>query len=227
MYEYLILVLVLGVIWTIAYLVFGKLRRKILWSSLIALPFGVGDLYFIPNYWTPQTLFDLGIKYHVAIEGFLLMFFLGGIAGFVYEGVFKKRIPVVQKFCHPYCKCYTPLIVTLVTFIVLVKAFPNWNIIYPVIYACLASGGVAMIVYPKLRRHVVFGGIVFMFLYWFSLAVVDLFSPGWIVSTWNMATLSGITLIRVPIEEILFGFSFGVFWSPLFEETCSNLHKKR
>ncbi len=226
MYEYLIWTILLGIIWLIAYVSNPKLRRKILWSSWIAFPFGLGDLYFIPNYWTPQTLFDLGARYHVDIEAFLLMFFLGGTAAYVYEGIFKKQIPSLQKICHPICKCYTPLISTLVAFIVLTKAFPAWNIIYPSSYACLIGGITAMLIYPKLRKHILFGGILFALLYWISLAAIDLFSTGWIANTWNMSALSGTTLLRVPIEEIFFGFSFGTIWAPLFEEVCSNLKMK-
>lgn len=94
MYEYLSWVVLLGIFWTIAYSLKPELRQKILWSSIIALPFGLGELYFIPNYWTPQTLLNLGMRYRVDIEAFALMFFLGGVAATVYEGVFKKQLPV-------------------------------------------------------------------------------------------------------------------------------------
>lgn len=227
MYEFLIWTLLLGAVWCIAYLAQSELRRKMWWSSWIAFPFGLGELYFIPNYWTPQTLFDLGMRYRIDIESFALMFFLGGLAAAVYEGVLKKHIPLAQKFCHPACRCYTPLIATLVTFIVLTRAFSGWNIIYPSSFACLAGGVFAMIIYPKLRNHVLLGGVLFAAFYWVSLGVIDLFSPGWIMSTWNRAALSGTTLLRVPLEEILFGFSFGMLWAPLFEEVCSNFHLTR
>ena len=222
---YLLWVLLLGVIWVIAFLLDAGLRKKILWSSLIALPFGFGELYFIPNYWTPNTLLDLGIKYSLDIEAFALMFFLGGIAAFVYEGIFKKKIPAKQKFCGRVCKCYTPLIATLVVFIIFSKLFPNLNIIYPSSIAGIAGGLIAFIIYPMLRKHILFGGFLFAIIYWLSLFLVEIFVPGWISSTWNMAQLSQITILRVPIEEIFFGLSFGFIWTPLFEEVCSNFHK--
>src|SRR5574342_6956 len=136
MYEFLIWTSLFGIIWLIAYISQPALRQKILWSSWIALPVGFGELYFIPNYWVPQTLFDLGIRYNIDIESFALMFFMGGTAAFVYETLFKKYVPATQKICHPLCKCYTPLIATLVGFIVL-TAFPQLNIIYSSSFACL------------------------------------------------------------------------------------------
>lgn len=225
MYEYLVWVLLLGVVWLIFYSLQPAIRKKMWWSSWIAFPFGVGELYFIPNYWTPQTLFGLGMKYGVDIEAFLLMFFLGGVAAAIYEFVVREYLPRTQKICHPFCKCYTPLLTTLIAFITLTRAFPAWNIIYPSSLACLAGGAMAMLIYPNLRRHVFLGGILFALLYWISLALIDFVFPGWIARTWNMAALSGITLLRVPIEEILFGFSLGAIWAPLFEEVCSNRHK--
>ncbi len=224
MYEFLIWTALLGVVWFIAYVSQPALRKKIWWSSWIAFPFGIGELYFIPSYWTPQTLFDLGMRYRIDIESFALMFFMGGIAAFVYEGFFKQRVPAMQKICHPLCRCYVPLIATLIAFIVFTRAFPAWNIIYPSSIACLFGGATAMLIYPGLRKHVLFGGILFALLYWISLGLIDLAFTGWIASTWNMAALSSITLFRVPVEEILFGFSLGTLWAPLFEEVCSNFH---
>ncbi len=221
MYEYLIWVLMLGFFWTIAYATQRSIRKKILWSSLIALPFGLGELYFIPNYWNPQTLFDLGAIFHIDLEAFALMFFLGGLAAAVYEGVMKRRIPVLQKFCHPSCWCWFSLVVTLASFLILVKLFPNLNIIWPSVIAAASGGIFAMIVYPKLRVHVLLGGVLFALFYFISLALMNLLSPGWITSTWNFAALSKITIIGVPIEEITFGFAFGMLWSPLYEEVCS------
>lgn len=226
MYEYLTWVAILGLAWIVLFLTYKLLRKKIVWSSLIALPFGLGELYFIPNYWEPQTLFNLGIKYHVDIESFGLMFFLGGIAAFIYEGFFKVRISRVQKICHPVCKCYTPLITSLSVFIIVIKLFPKLNIIYTSVLACLAGGIIALIIYPKLQKHILFGGILFAMLYWISLVLVELFFPGWIANTWNMDALSGFIVLGVPVEEIFFGFSFGMLWSSLFEEVCSNLNQK-
>lgn len=105
----------------------------------------------------------------------------------------------------------------------LARAFPAWNIIYPSIIACLAGGITAIITYKNLRKHVLLGGIIFAILYWLSLAIIELVFTGWIANTWNMSTLTSITIAGVPVEEIVFGFAFGTLWAPLYEETCSNL----
>ena len=198
-----------------------------IWSSFIAMPFGFGELYFVPDYWQPQTLFDFAATYHLAIESFLLMFFIGGLGSIVYEVALKKRSLRHYMCCAERCYCYLSLAVALASFIIILRAFPSWNIIYPSVFACLAGGLFAFIVYPKLRAHILFGGIAFMALYWISLAAIEAFLPGWISATWNLSTLSGMTLLKVPLEEVLFGFAFGTLWSPLYEEVCSNFSVRR
>ncbi len=218
---YLIWDLMLAIGW-IGFFIYNRpLRKKILWSSLISLPFGLGQLYFFPDYWSPQTLFDLGSRFHIDIESFALMFFLGGLAAVIYETIFKKRVPNSQHFCHPRCWCWFSLVVALASFMILLKLFPKWSIIWPSILGPLAGGIFAAIVYPRLRKHILFGGILFAGLYFVSLALMNLIFPSWIASTWNLPALSGILLIGVPLEEILFGFAFGTLWAPLYEEVCS------
>ncbi|MBI4150541.1 hypothetical protein HY492_00270, partial [Candidatus Woesearchaeota archaeon] len=175
-----------------------------------------------PEYWTPSTLFNLGLQYRVDIESFLLMFVLGGLAGGLYEIIVKQRFRVKGVCCAKYCLCYTPLLFAIAGLAIFARAFPAWNIIYVSSFACLLGAVWAFFIHPQLRKHLVFGGIAFAAVYWISLALTDAIAPGWIATTWNMTALSGITLLRVPIEELLFGLSFGMLWTSLYEEVCEN-----
>ena len=140
-YGYLVWDLILGVFWALIYFSQKKIRRKILWGSILAFPFGLGELYFHPTYWKhPQTLFNLAANYNLDIESFLLMFFLGGLAAALYE-TFKSNYKFEHyKCCVERCYCYLSLAVTLTVFIVLTKMFPDWSIIYPSSVAPLAGG---------------------------------------------------------------------------------------
>ncbi len=221
MYEYLTWTVLLGVAWLVFFVSQRNIRRKILWSSVIAAPFSIGELYYIPNYWAPQTLFNLGIRFSLDIEAFLLMFFLGGLAGAIYETVIKNQRKAKQHTCRPTCTCYLGLLITLVTFLVLIK-ITSWNIIYPSSIAALAGGIFAFSLYKNLRAHILLGGVLFMLLYLISLAIMNVLFPSWILTTWNMNTLSNILILGVPIEELFFGFAFGTLWTSLYEEICSN-----
>jgi hypothetical protein len=63
----------------------------------------------------------------------------------------------------------------------------------------------------------VFGGAVFLIFY--ALFMLDLvwFAPGYIPQVWNLAALSGVLVAGIPPEELLFGFSFGWYWTGVYE----------
>ena len=43
------------------------------------------------------------------------------------------------------------------------------------------------------------------------------FAPGYIASVWNLPALSGVLIGGIPLEELLFGFAFGVYWASVYE----------
>jgi len=222
MYEYFLWCVLLGVVWVVLYAARPDLRQKLLWSSLVAMPFGFIEMFFYPNYWHPQTLFGIAERYNVAIESFLVMFFLGGLAAGAYESFFRKHVPVVRRQCHPFCRCL-PLITAITALMFFTKQFPEWPAIAHAISSLLIASAFAIVLFPELRRHILTGGIAFAVVYWASLALMDLLTQGWIARTWNPAVVSGFTLLHVPLEEILFGFSFGAFWTSMYEEACARL----
>lgn len=224
-YAYLLWDALLGAAWIIAYAALPRSRRRMLWSSLMALPFGIGELFFRPDYWDPATLFGLGARYGLDIESFLLMLFLGGLASVAYETLISNSRPFTQRCCGRVCTCHLSLILALLVFLFLLH-MTSWNVIWMTIAACLAGGVFSFVAYPRLRRLILLGGAIFMLFYLISLAIMDLIVPGWIAATWNMSALSGMVLFSVPVEEVIFGFAFGTLWTPLYEEVCSHLQAR-
>ena len=45
--------------WAVAYLAFPAHRRVMLWASLFTMPFVLMEPLFVPEYWSPPSLFDL------------------------------------------------------------------------------------------------------------------------------------------------------------------------
>ena len=43
------------------------------------------------------------------------------------------------------------------------------------------------------------------------------FALRYIVAVWNLPALQGGLLYGIPTEELLFGFSFGLYWSSVYE----------
>jgi len=43
------------------------------------------------------------------------------------------------------------------------------------------------------------------------------FAPGYIEQVWNLQALSGVLFGGIPLEELLFGTAFGLYWSGVYE----------
>jgi hypothetical protein len=46
------------------------------------------------------------------------------------------------------------------------------------------------------------------------------FTPGYISQVWNLVELSGGLVAGIPPEELLFGFSFGWYWTGVYEHVA-------
>lgn len=48
------------------------------------------------------------------------------------------------------------------------------------------------------------------------------FAPGYIEAVWNLAALRGGLVYGIPVEELLFGFAFGLHWAGVYEHFSWN-----
>ena len=84
--------------------------------------------------------------------------------------------------------------------------------------ACLLLGVIASnVCRPELRRKSIVGGLLFFALYAVFMLGLKWSAPGYIVAVWNLTALQGGLLYGIPTEELLFGFSFGLYWSSVYE----------
>ena len=70
---------------------------------------------------------------------------------------------------------------------------------------------------PDLKRKSWIGGLLFLVYYACFLAGLEWSAPGYIDRVWNLSALSGVTIGFMPIEELLFAFFFGMYWSGVYE----------
>jgi hypothetical protein len=63
----------------------------------------------------------------------------------------------------------------------------------------------------------VIGGTLFAVYYVFFMLGLKWSAPGYIGHVWNLADLTGVLIHGIPLEEILFGFTFGTCWSGIYE----------
>lgn len=61
------------------------------------------------------------------------------------------------------------------------------------------------------------GGTIFLAYYTIFVFGLELLVPGYIETVWNLAALSGLFFIGIPMEELLFAVSFGYYWTGVYE----------
>tara|TARA_R110000787_G_scaffold79284_1_gene173391 strand:+ start:160 stop:564 length:405 start_codon:yes stop_codon:yes gene_type:complete len=78
--------------WIIAYLVFPAHRQVMIWTSLFTMPFGLTEPLFVPEYWSPPSLFDLARRTGFDIESLIFCFGIGGIGAVLYNLLTRQRL---------------------------------------------------------------------------------------------------------------------------------------
>lgn len=204
--------------WALVYFAFPVYRRTMRWASLFTMPFGLSEPLFVPEYWLPPSLFDLAVKTGFDIESLIFCFAIGGIGSVFYNlisGRVPHSLPVEERFKPLHRHHYKALAAPFVSFIPLY--FLPWNPIYPAIVAMVIGVIATMLCRPDLKRKSWIGGILFLVYYVIFLAGLEWSAPGYIERVWNLRALSGITIGFMPIEELLFAVSFGMYWSGIYE----------
>jgi len=107
------------------------------------------------------------------------------------------------------------LFVPMVTFLGLY--WLPWNPIYPAIVAMAAGAVVTGLCRPDLAGKCLVGGGLFFGFYAMFMAALLVFAPGYIERVWNLPQLTGMGIKGIPIEELLFGFAFGMYWTSAYE----------
>lgn len=62
--------------------------------------------------------------------------------------------------------------------------------------------------------------MLFGALYTAFMLALRVFTPGYIEAVWNLPALSGLLVFGVPVEEIAFGFTFGMYWAGFYEHVA-------
>jgi hypothetical protein len=194
-------------------------RPQMLRVSAVTALFGLTEPLFVPAYWNPPTLFDLAHRTGFDIEALIFSFAVGGIATAMY-GALRTTRPIkmtaAERHRPRHRLHYLALAAPPIVFVVL-AATTNLNPIYTTIAALFAGALAAGVCRPDLITKMIVSGVVFLGLYFAFFLTFNAIYPGYIGQIWNLPALSGVLIAGVPLEELLFAFSFGLMWSSVFE----------
>lgn len=205
-------------LWAIAFLAFPRQRSQMGWASLGTAPLGLSEPLFVPEYWNPPSLFELAQRTGFDIESLLFSFAIGGIGAVAYNGLLHRRlerVPIHERHHRRHRWHREALATPFVAFALLY--FLPWNPIYAGIGAMLLGAIAAVLCRPDLARNTLIGGLLFLAIYTLLLLGLKWSAPGYIEQVWNLEALSGFVVYGLPVEELLFGLSFGLAWTGLYE----------
>jgi hypothetical protein len=207
------------VLWIIIYVWQRRLRRQMLWASVWTAPLGLTERLFVPEYWTPPSLFDLAEKTGFDIESVIFSFVIGGVASILYEIVFRASLVPMSMSEHrkKRHRFHRLALLSPVLFFTLFMLIMHWNPIYCFVGASVLGSIAAIICRPDLTRKILAGGVLFTGLYFVFFISLVIAAPSYVQAAWNLSALSGILFMGIPLEEYLFAFGFGMLWSSLYE----------
>src|SRR3972149_176367 len=217
--EWLGFSLILFGIWFIIFLFRRKLKKEMFLVSLFTMPFGLTEPLFVPEYWNPPSLFNLAATTGFDIESLIFSFAIGGIGSVLYGVFFKTKQTNMNRHemhskRHRYhlLALFSPIIIFLILWLL-----TNLNPIYSASMAMIIGGVATILCRPDLKKEILIGGILFLMLYFVFFFFFILFYPYAVANFWNLSAISGILILGIPLEELMFAFTYGLMWSSAYE----------
>jgi hypothetical protein len=207
------------VAWLVLAAARSDIRREMGRVSVGTMGLGLTEPLFVPEYWNPPTLGDLARRTGFDLESLLFSFAIGGIVFSAYHVLFGEAPSedMTHERGHPRHRYHAlSILFAPVGFVVLVAS----TALNPIYAAGIAlAGGFLATLYcrPDLWLKMVASGILFLLLYFVVFALFDLAFPGYVPAVWNLKAVSGLLLWGVSLEELLFAFTFGLYWSSIYE----------
>ena len=206
-------------IWGIIYVAYPKARKQMLRASLYTMPFGLTEPLFVPEYWHPPSLFNLAHRTGFDIESLIFCFGIGGLGVILYDLIFKidHEKMSIAKVHHPRHRFHFWTLLAPILIFPLLYFLTDWNVIYDATLAMFLAGLAALWCRPDLKAKIWVGGLLFLLFYAVYFLLLALLAPGYVEKVWTLSALSGIAVFGIPIEELLFAFTFGMLWSSYYE----------
>lgn len=186
-----------------------------LWTSLL----GLTEPLFVPAYWSPPSLFNLALRTGFDIESLIFSFAIGGIAVILYQRIFRNReIPMSTSEHHsPRHRFHLIALLSAPVIFAILLVATNLNPLHSAIIAMVIGGLAAWYCRPDLKKKMVVSALLFLGLYFVYFLTLIAISPGYVERVWNLKAITGILILGIPLEELLFALSFGFIWSSIYE----------
>tara|TARA_R110001583_G_scaffold43030_1_gene136790 strand:- start:5086 stop:5787 length:702 start_codon:yes stop_codon:yes gene_type:complete len=218
-YVWFIWSFIILLIWLVVFLFKKGFRKEMLIMSIITMPFGLTEPLFVPEYWFPPTLFNLAEKTGFDIESLIFSFAIGGLGTILYLLVYNRNYVIMPKNerHHSKHKLHRYILSVPIVVFFMLAVFTKLNHIYCGIIAMFIGAIATLYCRPDLKSKIWVGGILFILLYFIYFGSILIFYPDYVNLYWNLKELTNILIVGIPLEELLFAFTFGMYWSSFYE----------
>lgn len=223
--HYLLGSLLLLGIWILIFVSKKELRKEMLIASLLVTPAALSEVFFVPGYWLPDTIGNPKLS----VEDFIFTFAIGGIIAVIYELFMKGKVKH-QRLCNCFNGGLLPGLILSIGVIAIFLAYAIFkisklapdgvNFMYAVYIGIAVNVVLMAITRPDLKSKILYSGLLFGLFYFLFFSVFAFFIPDFIMH-WNLNNLSGLILLGVPLEEIIWAFGVGAFLGPIYEYLLS------
>lgn len=213
-YTYMIGSLCLFFIWNIIFILRKDLRQEMVIMGFIGgfVSLMMGALVWTKDWWKPPTLTGTSI----GIEDFLAGFAIAGVSAVIYQVIFFKQVTLTKKPDYKNVKLFLIILaftIILSNYLWLTKKVNSsilWlTILIPVITMYFMRRD---LIWPSFFTGIFITiGIIPIYLFMYYL------EPTLFTEWWLNENLIGITFLRIPIEDIVWFFTAGLFTCPLYK----------
>jgi hypothetical protein len=178
-------------------------------SGLMSAPWAFASIVFVPDYWDPVRI----ATFLTGPEDLIFSFSNGVIVWAIAAVPLRGEISIRMDFRRMMKRA------VLLSFLSFVITMSLWFLGLKIMGAVFVSLSVTITLLfvwlcRDFRIMCVYGAIGFTLSYGFLTSLSFLLFPHFL-GQWNLANLSGVSILNVPIEEIIWAFGFGAYW-PLY-----------
>ena len=203
--------------WLLIFINRRDLRKEMIIGGLLSLPLVFTAPWFIPEYWNPAYLFGFIPYTKIGVEDVMFAFFPGSIATVIFEYIENKKLVRYSGKKKVRYLNLTPYLLSILIFVGLDLLFPDYSI-YNLMLGCAVGAFVIIFTRRDLFEQSVTSGFLFMLLYFVMFTLFNyILYPGYIDNVYSLNNLSGVIVFQLPLEEYVFSFSLGIFWSGIYE----------
>ena len=217
-FTYLLGASYFSIIWIVLFGLFPKERKVIFWSSLACGPAGpISEYWHRADYWRPDLILPIHIgSWTFGLEDYLFAFAFGGICTGIFN-LLMRRIWQAEDIRFN-SKGFIKLLSIVLCSLILMGALSHFFYVNSLLAISISFLLIAGFIFYW-RSIFLFPGLItallMMFFMWLFYWVFFLrLYPDVIGKWWLSNALSGINVAKVPIEELIWAASAGLFIGP-------------